>query len=60
MGKINGWTIGSIVTSVVVGAFGIAKGIHDGHEADRKQTEKIEAAVNSYMTSHSLEPNSEV
>ena len=35
MAKINLWTIGSVVTSVVVGAFGIAKGIHDGKEADR-------------------------
>ena len=60
MAKINLWTIGSVVTSVVVGAFGIAKGIHDGKEADRKQTEKIEAAVQNYMTSHSLESNSEV
>ena len=60
MGKVNWWAVGSVATSVIAGAFGIVKGIHDGKEADKKQTEKIKNAVQNYMESHSLESGSEV
>ena len=53
--KVNGWTIGGAVLGLASAVFGIAKGIADGKETDRKQTEKIEAAVQKYMTSKALE-----
>ena len=60
MAKINGWTIGAAALSLLTAGFGVVKGIVDAKETDRKQTEKIENAVQNYMASHSLESGSEV
>ncbi len=53
--KLSGWTIGGAVIGIGSAIFSVAKGIADSKEADRKQTEKIESAVQKYMENLSLE-----
>lgn len=57
--KLNGWTIGSAVVGIGSAIFGIAKGIADSKEADKRETEKINRAVEDYMANMRLDSRSE-